>query len=186
MVCMSDIADRYRRLSGQFAETVAAVDPDRWSDPSPCEEWTARGVVQHVVDSQSMFLGLVGRSAEGIPSVEDDPLAAFLAASSLVQADLDDEQRAGVTFEGFAGTSRFDAAVDRFVSFDLVVHRWDLARAVGLDDTIDDAEVERLMTVDAPAFGDMLRGPGVVGPEVEVPADASAQDRLIAYLGRRP
>jgi hypothetical protein len=31
-----------------------------------------------------------------------------------------------------------------------------------------------------------MRGPGAFGPEVEVPDDASDQDKLLAFLGRRP
>jgi uncharacterized protein (TIGR03083 family) len=58
---MSDIADRYRRLSGQFAGKVAQVSPERWNASSPCEGWTARDVVAHMVDVHGIFLGLVGR-----------------------------------------------------------------------------------------------------------------------------
>ncbi len=54
---MSDIAERYRRLAGTFEERIAAVPADRWEDPSPCEDWTARDVVRHVVDTQALFLG---------------------------------------------------------------------------------------------------------------------------------
>ena len=34
--------------------------------------------------------------------------------------------------------------------------------------------------------GDTVRMAGVYGPEVEVPADASAEDRFLAWTGRRP
>ena len=61
---MSDIADRYRRLSGEFADKVAQVSPERWGAPSPCEDWTARDVVAHIVDVHGIFLGLVGRPFE--------------------------------------------------------------------------------------------------------------------------
>lgn len=183
---MSEISQRYRRLSTQFADRVAAVGPDAWSRATPCEEWTALELVQHVVDSQVLFLGLVGRSPDDVPSAATDPLGAFRIVSTSVQHDLDDEAYAGVTFDGFAGTSRFDTAVDRFVCFDLAVHGWDLARATGLDETIGDDEVRRLTEVDVPAFGEMLHTPGVCGPEVTVAADASDQDRLLALLGRRP
>jgi hypothetical protein len=32
----------------------------------------------------------------------------------------------------------------------------------------------------------MLRNPQLFGPKVEVPADASAQDKLIGFVGRQP
>ena len=35
-------------------------------------------------------------------------------------------------------------------------------------------------------WGDMMRNPQAFGPEVDAPADASDQDKLLAYLGRQP
>jgi uncharacterized protein (TIGR03086 family) len=142
--------------------------------------------VRHVIDTHGMFLGLVGREMDAAPSVDEDPLGAFLGASARVQHGLDDPALAGETFDGFFGTTRFDTAIDRFISLDLVIHGWDLARATGQDTTLPPEEVERIATVDVPAFGDALHAPGVVGPEVHVPPDASAQDRLLAVLGRHP
>jgi uncharacterized protein (TIGR03086 family) len=180
---MTDTSDRFRRLAAAFTDTVAAVPDDRWASPSPCDEWTARDVVRHVVDTYGMFEGLVGRELGAGPSVDDDPLGAWTHARDVVQADLDDPERASVEFDGFAGRSTFEAAVDRFLCFDLVVHRWDLARASGLDDRIDAGDVERVRE-HAEAFGDRLRGPGAFGPEVDPGPDASDQDRLLAFLGR--
>ena len=34
---MTAIADRYRTLADAFEAKVAAVAPDDWSNPSPCE-----------------------------------------------------------------------------------------------------------------------------------------------------
>ena len=78
---MSEIADRYRRLAAAFSEKVAAVPDDRWEARTPCEGWSARELVGHVVDTQGMFLGFVGRSLpDDRPSVDDDPLTAWTAA----------------------------------------------------------------------------------------------------------
>ncbi|WP_322769642.1 TIGR03086 family metal-binding protein [Frankia sp. Cr1] len=181
---MSDTADRYRRLAGAFTETVAAVPADRWESPSPCEGWTARDVVRHVVDTHGMFLGLVGRELGDIASVDDDPLAAWRAARDAIQADLDDPARAGATFQGWRGPSTFAEAIDRFICFDQVVHRWDLARATGLDERMDPAEV-RLAFELVPYFGDDLRRPDVCGPALQPPPGADEQTRLLAVLGRR-
>lgn len=182
---MSEISERYARLSDAFAETVAAVPDDRWSRPSPCEGWTAREVVRHVVDTQGMFLGFVGRGLGDVPSVDDDPVAAWDAARGVVLRELEDPERAKAEFDGHFGRSTFEAAVDRFLCFDLIVHRWDLARAAGLDDRIDPDDVRRADAA-ARAFGDAMRGPGAFGPELEAPEGADPQARLLAYLGRRP
>ena len=182
---MTDIADRYRRLADTFAGAVAAVPEDQWSSPSPCEGWTARDVVRHVVDTQSMFLGSVGREVGDIPPVDDDPLGAWKAATAVVQADLDDPARATAGYEGFFGPTTFEATVERFGCFDLLVHRWDLARAAGLDDRLDPDEVHRVL-VDARLLGDALRGNGICGPEVAPAPGADEQDQLLAFLGRQP
>ena len=181
---MSDVPGRYRRLAADLTRTVAQVPAERWSSPSPCTEWTARDVVRHLVEVHGTFLGLVGRSLRPAPSVDEDPLAAWTAARDQVQADLDDPARAEESFDGYSGRTTFAEAVDRFVCLDLNVHRWDLARATGLDERLDPAEVARLSD-DVAAFGDALRTDGVCGPAVEPPPAADAQARLLAFLGRR-
>jgi uncharacterized protein (TIGR03086 family) len=181
---MSEISDRYRRLSAKFADTIAAVPPDRWSSPSPCEDWTALDIVQHVVDTRSMFRGLIGLDPTGAPPAADDPMAAFQAATAVVQRDLDDPEIATTSFQGFAGETTYEAAVDRFVNMDLVVHRWDLAKATGGDEHIDDEDVARIAAA-AEEMGDMLRSPGACGPAITVADDADDQTRLLAFLGRQ-
>ena len=180
---MSEIADRYRRLCGEFADKVAQVSPERWVAPSPCADWTARDVVAHVVDVHGMFLGLVGRPFERTVSVDVDPSDALREASAQVQADLDDPARASAMFEGFFGPMSFEGAIDRFVCFDLAIHGWDLARATGLDETIAPADIARLRGA-AEAFGDALHQSGVCGPSIAVAPDADDQTKLLALLGR--
>ncbi len=132
-----------------------------------------------------MFLGFIGQELGSIPTVDDDPAGAFAAARRAVQDNLEDPARATAEYQGFAGPTTFEAAIDGFICFDLVVHGWDLARATGLDDRIDPDEVRRVRAR-AAEFGDMIRTAGVCGPAVEVPADADEQTKLLAYLGRHP
>jgi uncharacterized protein (TIGR03086 family) len=180
---MSDTADRYRRLSDDFAATVATVPGDRWDDQSPCEDWKARDVVRHVVDTSGMFLGFVGKDLGDVPSVDDDPAAAWDHARGRIQAELDDPERAKAEFEGFGGKSTLEAAVDRFLCTDLVVHRWDLATATGQDVTIDPGDMAAVRESMAP-MADKMRGPGAFGPEVEPPRGADEQTAFLAFFGR--
>lgn len=181
---MDDIAARYARTSEAFADTVAAVPTDRWDASTPCDDWTAIDLVGHVVDSHGQFLGFVDRALDPMPPVGKDPVAAFAVARTQVLADLQDPGRAGETYDGYFGTRTFAWAVDRFLSFDLVVHRWDLARATGLDEAIPPDEHARIEAAVA-AWGDTARAPGVFGPEVEAPPDADPRTRVLALLGRR-
>jgi uncharacterized protein (TIGR03086 family) len=180
---MNDIADRYRRLSDRFAALVAGVPAESWGNATPCEDWTVRQLVAHVVETPGTFFGMVGRPFELTVSVDDDPVAAFDQSRRQVQAELDDPERAATPLDGFFGPSTFASAVDRFASMDLVIHGWDLARATGQPEVIDPAEVERLAE-EVVGFGDMLHSPGVCGPEIPVGDDVDAQTKLLAVVGR--
>ena len=181
---MSEVADRYRRLSRRFADLVAAVPPDRWDDPTPCEGWSVRQLVGHVVESQSLFRKFVGREPIATPDVADDPVGAWEAARAVVLADLEDPERATAEFEGITGRSTFEQAVDRFICFDLVVHGWDLARATGQDERIPPEDLAHVRA-QTEVLGDLMRSSGAFGPPIEPPADADEQTRLLAFLGRR-
>lgn len=178
------MADRYRHLAAGFTARVEAVPDDRWASPSPCEEWTARDVVRHVVDSPGHFFGLVGLPVPSGPSVDDDPRAAWAAARDAVQAALDDPAVASLEFEGRMGRQTFEQAVGRFICADLVVHAWDLARAAGLDERLDPEAVHRVFE-GMKKMEDMMRASGAFGEAVEVADDADEQTRLLAFLGRR-
>lgn len=182
---MSEISTRYARLSGMFAEKIAAVGDDQWSNATPCAEWTARDLVGHVVSTQGMFLGFVGEETGEVPSVDNDPLGAWNAVRAVVQGNLDEPARATAEFDGFFGRTNFETAVDRFLCIDLIVHGWDLARAAGLDERIDPDDVARVQRA-AESYGEAMRSPQVFGPAVEPPDGADDQARLLAFLGRTP
>jgi uncharacterized protein (TIGR03086 family) len=189
---LAEVAERYRRRADTFEATVAAVPDGDWSRPSPCAEWDARDVVRHVVDMHHVALRPYDRTPAAAPSVDDDPLAAFRAARAEVEAILADPVLAAQQTESPAGTKAGVDLVDQVPSADLVLHRWDLARATGQDDTIDPEELEG-MWPGLQQIPDVMRqpgafGPGVVvfGPEVAVPADAPLQDRALGLVGRDP
>ncbi|MGY1823388.1 TIGR03086 family metal-binding protein [Geodermatophilus sp. SYSU D00079] len=189
---LAEVAERYRRRADAFEATAAGVPDDAWSRPSPCTEWDARGVVRHVVDMHHVALRPHDRTPAAAPSVDEDPVAAFRAARAEVEAVLADPALAARETHSPAGTMPGADLVDRVPSADLVLHRWDLARATGQDDTIDAAELEA-MWPGLQEIPDVMRqpgafGPGVVvfGPVVEVPDDAPLQDRALGLVGRDP
>ncbi|MGY1630743.1 TIGR03086 family metal-binding protein [Geodermatophilus sp. SYSU D01186] len=189
---LAEVVARYRRRADAFEATTAGVPDDAWSRPSPCAGWDARDVVRHVVDMQHVALRPYGRTPADAPTVDQDPLAAFRAARAEVEAILADPGLAARETQSPAGTMAGVDLVDRVPSADLVLHRWDLARATGQDDTIDAAELEA-MWPGLQEIPDVMRqpgafGPGVVvfGPVVEVPADAPLQDRALGLVGRDP
>jgi uncharacterized protein (TIGR03086 family) len=183
---MESIAERYRKVSGAFTRRVEQVPPDAWDNPAPCEGWVARDVIRHLVEwMPGLFFRSAGIDPPAIPSVDDDPVGAWLALDRALQAALDDPAVAATEFDSQAGRHTVEAAIDMFGTSDIVVHTWDLARATGLDETLDPDEVRRLLQGMEPMDA-VLRQSGHFGPRVEVPPDADEQTRLIAFTGRRP
>jgi uncharacterized protein (TIGR03086 family) len=184
---MSEIADRYRRVAAGFTERVDAVPAGSWDNPSPCEGWTARDVVGHLTEWVPAFLDSAGGpELSGGPSVHDDPAGAWAALDAGIQALLDDPvASAAEIHHPRAGTHRLDDAVGMFFLGDVLLHTWDLARATGLDDTLDADVVHDMLTGMEP-LDEVIRVGGQYGPRVEVAADADEQTRLIAFTGRHP
>lgn len=181
---MDDVAEQYRRLSTRMTRLIAAVPDDAWSRPSPCEGWTARDLVGHLIDVHGRFQSLAGRKLVDHPPVEEDPLGAWEAVREQMQSDLEDPARRDQEYEGRLGRSTFGKSVDGFIRFDLVVHAWDLARATRQDDTIDPADVQWVQAM-VERMGDLMRSNKVIAEPRDPAPDASEQDRLLAALGRR-
>ncbi|WP_248962442.1 TIGR03086 family metal-binding protein [Sphaerisporangium perillae] len=189
---MTEIAARYRVRADIFAAKVAAVGPGQWSNPSPCDEWTARDVVGHIVDMHAAMLSPLGKSLSPAPTVEEDPLDAFVSARADVEAVLADPATAASEVATPAGRLTVEQHIDQVVSADLVLHGWDLARATGQDDAIAPHEIEA-MWPGVQRLPEEMRipgafGPGIVvfGPEVKVSEDAPLQHRVLGLLGRDP
>src|SRR5262245_3366749 len=88
-------AEEQRRIAARFTELVRGVSDSGWDAPAPVEGWVSRDVVRHLVGWFPPFLerGAGVRLAEG-PSVDDDPVAAWVTHSDAVQAVLDDPSTA--------------------------------------------------------------------------------------------
>jgi uncharacterized protein (TIGR03086 family) len=182
---MSEISDRYRAVAEAFSERVRAVPPDGWNRPSPCAGWSARDVVVHVVDASGRFLGRAEVELPPGPSAVDDPAGAWEAARDGVQRALDDPEMSRRQYESPMGTTTLEQTIGMFGIGDVLVHTWDLARAVGLDERLDADEVRRLLAVMEPNDA-MMRQGTAFGPKVDVPEDADEQTKLLAFSGRRP
>src|SRR4030095_10383012 len=98
------------------------------------------------------------------PSVDADPAGAWVALDRAVQAMLDDADTAATRLDPPpAGPHRLDDAIATFFLGDVVIHTWDLARATGLDETLD-ADVVHDMLAGMEPLDDMLGASGQYGP----------------------
>lgn len=184
---MITAADRYRRLAQRLSDIAEIVPEHAWASPSPCEGWTALDVLHHVATTELDLLGRMPFSpVEHIATA--DARARWPVVRDLVQHALDTPDQAGHEYDGYFGPTTFEATIDHFYNTDLVVHAWDIARAAGLHsyEAIAADEMVRIRSDFGPQFTDLMRTPGIFGPEVAVGANASEQDRFLAWLGRNP
>lgn len=171
-----------------FAARVHRIGDGNWAKPTPCSEWTVRDLLNHLVYENlwvpELFAGKtvdeVGDRYEG-DCLGDDPIGAWdrssqAAAAAVEAADLD--AIVHLSFADLPGRMYLDQ-----LTFDLVVHGWDLARGIGEDDTIDPDHVQALWD-EVVAQKDMIQGSGMFGTEVAVPAGADLQTRVLGLIGR--
>ncbi len=188
---MIETAERFRRVAAGLTDTIDAVPAGAWGNPSPCAGWTGRDVLRHLVDwipGPGFLLGTFGIDTDPIPSVDRDPGGAWAAVRDAVQAGLDDPSTAARIEDcGPPGEMSFAAAVDMTCTPDVLVHTWDIARAAGLDITLDPDEITRqLAGIDSiPAELDAaMRDSGMFGPRIDVSDDADPTTKVLAFYGR--
>jgi uncharacterized protein (TIGR03086 family) len=180
-------AEEHRRIGGEFTATVEGTTAAAWDRPAPPEGWVTRDVVRHLVEWFPAFLqGATGITLPTGPSVDDDPVGAWRSHTDALQALLDDRATAERQHEfPHLGRMPLGQAIDRVYTGDVFLHRWDLARATGQDETLDPETCAQMLEAMLP-MDDALRQSGHYGPRVEVPDDADIQTKLLAFIGRTP
>ncbi|HVE62492.1 MAG TPA: TIGR03086 family metal-binding protein [Mycobacteriales bacterium] len=184
---MTTPADEHRRIAGAFTATVEDTPPAAWDSPAPPAGWVARDVVRHLVEWFPSFLqGAIGLTLPAGPSVDDDPVGAWRSQVSAVQALLDDPATAErVHVFPHIGEMSLAQAIGMIYTSDVFLHRWDLARATGQDETLDPDKCAQLLEGMRP-MEEALRQSGHYGPRVDAPADADVQTQLLTFIGRTP
>lgn len=177
-------AEHHASVAGTFSARVDGVRD--WEAPAPVAGWVARDVVDHLVSWLPGFLAGGGITLDvARPEAGDDPVGAWHAHATAVQALLESPAADREFSHPQAGTHQLGVAIDRFYTVDVFMHTWDLARASGQDDHLDPDFCAELLTGMEP-LDEMLRASGQYGPKVPVPDAAPVQDRLLGFIGRDP
>ena len=171
-----------------FRRQLVAVETDDWAAATPCPEWDVHFLVAHVVGG-NRFASMVldGQTAE-------QAMTAVMSARQLGDdptVDFDDTvaaQRAAFgRHEGLAHSVSHplgDLSAQRFLGmrvFDIAVHSWDLAVAIGRDGSLDESLADCVLTIveeEVPGMGFGIQPLGNAGP------DAGPMDRLLDLAGR--
>ena len=193
------IVDRFTAASGAFGEKLGMVRTEQLTWGTPCTEWDVRQLVNHMTRGNLSYIRLL----EGATSAEflrmrdadalgDDPAGAYARS-------------AGECAAAFARPGALRQVLDYPLgqvtgaqalavrTTDTAIHTWDLARAVGADDTLRPDLVAWISDHLAEIYDGLAESP--VAPEsahrffAAPPADAAAasrQERLLIQMGRRP
>lgn len=175
----------------QFARRLRLVGTDDWRRPTPCSEWDVRALVNHVVGAnirhRMLLQGAATEQVEATRTVDhlgDDAFAVFVTTADQVVACF---QEVGA-LERIVHHAAGDRTGHELLSMrilDAEIHAWDLARAIGADETLDDDGVTFLLAYTA----GLDLGPqqhAFAPAEADNAGNASAQDRLLQRLGRDP
>jgi uncharacterized protein (TIGR03086 family) len=186
---MSELIDQFKRATDGFHRHVHAVRENQWHDPTPDTEWDVRMLVNHVAVEQLWVPPLVGGATvadigdrlDG-DQLGDDPVATWDTALR----DSTSAFGAPGALDTMVSLSSGEKPTAEYcweMTVDALIHSWDLARAIGADETLDKDLVELVYERILP-IAEHLHETGMFAPPVPVPDDAPLQIKLLALFGR--
>ena len=183
--------EAYESAVQVLAPLMAGVTAAQLNSGTPCTEWSVQSLINHalavqafanaVVSKGSPNMAAMGQVDHALPS--EGAGAAFKAVTDTTLAALK-----AANLEDVVETPFGAMPAGNFIMIpitDMIIHRWDLAKATGQDATMDNALAEIGLAALTPALSGGRDG-AFFGPEVTVPASGSAQDRLLGLSGRTP
>jgi uncharacterized protein (TIGR03086 family) len=167
-----------------FGERVALVVD--WSAPTPDVDWDVRALVSHVIEEQQWVPLLldgrtVGEARSRLQPLGDDLLLEwqrYSTAATQAWSSVDPAARVNLSYDTVPASAYL-----REQASDVIVHTWDLARAVGADEDLGETLVAAAWTVFEPQK-DTLEASGLFESPVPIDENAPLQSRLLALTGR--
>jgi uncharacterized protein (TIGR03086 family) len=182
------LGERHLAVCRRFGESVRAAN-GKWDRRSPCDAWDARGVLEHVIGFHDvLLLRPLGLKPD---RPHDDPQRRWELTYGQLEKAFEPGRR---LFERIVDipelpgnpATRLDArAMMPNLTRDVLVHTWDLARAVGADDRLDPRWCE-LFYAALPSEAGVLSVSGMFDAPVAVGQQTDLQSKLLARLGRNP
>ena len=130
---MSEGVDRWIQTAELFTERHEAISEAQWADPTPCSEWNVAALVDHVVDAQARYSSLLG-----LTSGQRDWPAVHREMTSLLAEPM---TMVGTVNHPALGELSKVQILD-ICTNDLLIHTWDLSRAIGAEESLPDHLVE--------------------------------------------
>jgi uncharacterized protein (TIGR03086 family) len=174
------------QLGPMLGGVVSQIGRDQLDEPTPCRQFTVRGVLDHMVTGATSFAA--GFRGESAPAPDHDgvtdPLASFGAALNGLADAMHSPGALDRTIAAPFGDVPGQAFA-RFVVLDGLVHGWDLAVATGQPYQPPDALVDAADTFAREAIVPAMRDAGMFSAPADAPAGATPIERLVAFTGRR-
>ncbi|MEY2415646.1 MAG: hypothetical protein QOH53_980 [Ilumatobacteraceae bacterium] len=186
-----DIGAVHRDALATTRQFVAGIGDDQWDLPTPCDGWTVRELVNHIVAGNLWAAQLgCGRTIADVGSDLDgdvlgaDPVAAYdrsaEAAATVFELPGALDAPCAVSYGPVPGSVY---AGHRLI--DVLIHGWDVAAATGQPTRLDPSLIEACWEVVRPQLS-LLQGSGAFGVEGTDSADSDPQTSLLGALGRHP
>ena len=179
---MSSTLERYDVAVSGFRRRLEPLAPTDFARPSPCKGWTAGDLLDHTIGAVVLVAGLVGDTV--LDTRSDGFLARFDRATEDLRTKVADPEARRDGRREPVRHARDQAAREQHRRARSLVHTWDLARATGGDERLDDEPVAHTYASMSP-LDDMLREHGFA-TKVDAPEGADAQTELLCFLGRQP
>lgn len=192
MTPMPDLAPATRRM----AALLANVRDHQLTAPTPCADTSLGALLDHV---SGLTLAFTWAATKNFPDGGSQPPSADASdlppdwrtrmpeqLDALAAAWRSPDAWQGMTKAGGVDLPGADAG--NVAMNELIVHGWDIARATGQPYEVGKEEIDSCLAFVAPAVeqSDGKGIPGLFGPAVDIPADATDLERLIALTGRTP
>ena len=163
------------------SSVLEGIGADDWARPTPCRDFDVSDLVDHVMTWSTTYADRVGLSApsEHSDGHRSDDGTGHPAAQRL-------RELAAVMVTGYRSDSDGSRGLPLgIVLLDYLGHTWDLAVATGQELRVPDSAVDRALEAGRTMLTPESRGDSFA-PEVPVADDATALERLVAFLGRDP
>ncbi|WP_224402194.1 TIGR03086 family metal-binding protein [Pseudonocardia sp. ICBG1034] len=169
---------------------VAAAARLPLTRPTPCSEWDLQDLLGHLLYWTPVLAEVGRRSGHGpadgpepaAPVTGDWPVRLHTAREDLVAVWSEPAAWDGTVTMGEQVPA---AVIGGMVLGELVVHGWDLGRAVGVDPQWPAEVLDATLTA-VSAMAEQGQGMGVFAPAVEPGPGATPIERIVALTGRDP
>jgi uncharacterized protein (TIGR03086 family) len=185
-----DVLAAHRSALRQFDRRVHEIRADQWHHRTPDTEWDVTDLVKHLVYEQLWAPPLLaGKSIAEVGNAFDgdilagEPVAAWQRAAAAARAAFD----APGALDGEVALSFGNLPASEYLwqmIVDLVVHAWDLARAIKTEEEMPN-DLVSVALEHAHGLAADWQGSEILAPPIAVPGCTDDLTELLALLGRQ-